>query len=320
MRSVIRLVVVASLCLAGGCAAPPERVAESPRPEAWSLLGRPLHRPEAGAADRERMEAQLREAEARLADEPASEHAAIWVGRRLAYLGRYQEAIAAFSRGLENHPNSARLLRHRGHRYITVRRLDEAAADLERASRLIAGMADEVEPDGAPNRQNLPRSTLHTNVWYHLGLARYLRGEFEAAAAAWGRCLEASKNDDMKVAASNWLYLSLRRAGRGEEARRVLEGVTRQMDVIENGTYHRLLLMHKGEMRPEELIGATGETAVDDSTVGYGVAMWYLLNEPGRAWEILEGVVSGKAWAAFGYIAAEAELARMEAERARGGR
>ena len=47
--------------------------------------------------------------------------ATTWYGRRLAYLGRYEEAIRIFSHGLVHHPTDARLLRHRGHRWITLR-------------------------------------------------------------------------------------------------------------------------------------------------------------------------------------------------------
>ena len=53
-----------------------------------------------------------------------------------------------------------------------------AIADLRRASQLVAGKPDEVEPDGAPNKAGIPRSTLQSNIWYHLGLAQYLRGDF----------------------------------------------------------------------------------------------------------------------------------------------
>jgi hypothetical protein len=52
---------------------------------------------------------------------------------------------------------------------------------------------------------------------------------------------------------------------------------------------------------------------VDLATYGYGVANWHLSNgERGRAREIFEKVVAGPQWNAFGYIAAEGELARLK--------
>ena len=47
------------------------------------------------------------------------------------------------------------------------------------------------------------------------------------------------------------------------------------------------------------------------ATYGYGVGHWYLVNgQRARAREIFERVVSGAQWPAFGFMAAEAELAR----------
>ena len=48
------------------------------------------------------------------------------------------------------------------------------------------------------------------------------------------------------------------------------------------------------------------------ATQGYGVGNWYLYNgDEDRALEIFERIIEGTSWAAFGYIAAEAEVARM---------
>ena len=45
--------------------------------------------------------------------------------------------------------------------------------------------------------------------------------------------------------------------------------------------------------------------------MGYGVADYYLVNgQKDRALELMREVVRGPQWAAFGFAAAEAELAR----------
>jgi tetratricopeptide (TPR) repeat protein len=280
-------------------------------PEATSFLGRPLDRPEIPAEQRARLEEALAKARADFEADPNSPEAAIWLGRRTAYLGRYREAIAIYSRAIDQHPNDARLYRHRGHRYITVRELDRALADFETAVRLTAGQPDEVEPDGLPNPKNIPTSTLQTNIWYHLGLVHYLKGDFEQAWRGFAACHSLATNDDMRVAAANWLYLSLRRSGREAEATALLDTIRSEMDLIENFEYHTLLLLHKGEKSPEELLGAGGE-ALSQATLGYGVGAYYLLNrQPDNAGEVFERVLEGPQWAAFGYLAAEAELARL---------
>jgi tetratricopeptide (TPR) repeat protein len=281
-------------------------------PEAISLSGKPLFAPELTAEQRTRLEANLDKARADLAKSPDSVDAAIWVGRRLAYLGRFREAIEAFSRAIASHPDAARLYRHRGHRYITVRKFDEAIADLTRASRLVRGTPDEIEPDGAPNPAGVPRSTLQSNIWYHLGLAHYLKGDFAAALDAYREGMKVSQvNDDMLVATTDWLYMTLRRLHRDDEARNALEPIREKMDILENSAYHARLLMYKGLKSPESVLNLNTADDVQIATQGYGVGNWYLVNgDRAKAREVFERVVSGRAWPAFGFIAAEADLKR----------
>ena len=104
-----------------------------------------------------------------------SADAAIWLGRRLAYLGRFRDAIDVFTAGIARHPGEPRLYRHRGHRYITIEEVRS------RRRRPDGGLRSWWP--GGPTRSNLtaprivpaiPRSTLQSNIWYHLGLAHYL--------------------------------------------------------------------------------------------------------------------------------------------------
>jgi dipeptidyl aminopeptidase/acylaminoacyl peptidase len=283
-------------------------------PEATSLSGQPLFATPIAAERRKSLEENLAGASAAFVKNPDDADAIIWVARRLGYLGRYREAIAVLTRGLEKHPEDIRLLRHRGHRYISVRELDKAVADLSRAAALITAknIPDQVEPDGVPNPQNVPTSTSHFNVYYHLGLAHYLKGQFEPALAAYRECLKYSTgSDDRLVATSDWLYMTLRRLGRTEEAARVLQPITADLKVIENHSYWHRLLMYKGEKTAEDLLGPRDD-GVELATYGYGVGNWYLYNgQKEKAVEVFRRVVAGPQWAAFGFIAAEADLVRM---------
>ena len=284
--------------------------ASEPRPETTSLLGEPLFATTLDAEVAAERRAQLEDAQARLRAKPTDTDALIWVGRRLAYLGRYRDAIEVYSRGLDQHPDEPRLLRHRGHRFLTLRDLDAAAADFTRAAELIAGQPDEVEPDGQPNARNIPTSTLHFNVYYHGGLAHYLRGDFDEAVRWYRRCMDVSRNPDARCATSHWLYMALRRSGRVGEAARVLEPIRADFDVIENHGYHQLLLMYRGERTPEQVLGGDGD-AIASATVAYGVANGHLYNgDAERARASFAGIVDGPGWPAFGFLAAEADLAR----------
>jgi len=281
------------------------------QPEATSLLGKPLFPPVIPDADRARMESDRSAAFEKAKGEPSAE-AIIWLGRRTAYLGRFREAIQVYSGGLMLYPDDPRFFRHRGHRYISIREFDRAIADLERASRLIAGKPDEVEPDGQPNARNVPTSTLHTNIWYHLALARYLKGDYVRSVEDWKRCRAAGKNADNLVSASHWLYTSLVRAGRQSETGEVLAPISATMDVIENMSYHSLLLLYKGARTEADVLAAAGEGA-SGTAVRYGVSAWQLAS--GRkddAAKLWERILAGADWPSFGHIAAEADMARMK--------
>lgn len=284
--------------------------------EAVSLLGRPLQRAELSPDRRRDFEARLAAAESVLAIRPDQVDSHIWVGRRLAYLGRYRDAIAVYTGAIGRWPDDARLYRHRGHRYITVRDFDAAIADLERAAERIAGTPDAIEPDGLPNPSNIPTSTSHSNIWYHLGLAYYLKGDFDNARRCYVECLRFSANDDMLCATSDWLYMTLRRLGRRAEAARVLDPIHAGMRILENESYHARLLLYRGERTPEQVLDPDGAADIDIATQGYGVGNWHLCNgDTLAARGLFERVVASPAWAAFGFIAAEAELARWDAGR-----
>jgi len=321
MRARSTSVILGAGCLSlllPSCA--PARTQAVPREpvEATSLLGEPLLRPVPAAAAREKMEDQLAEARRAYTRAPDDADSIIWLGRRTAYLGRFNEAIGIYTEGIAKHPADARLYRHRGHRYLSTRRLDQAIADFEKAYALTRGQPDEVEPDGQPNARNIPTSTLQGNIRYHLGLAHYLRGDFERALPLYREDVAASAgNPDMLVATSHWLYMTLRRLGRAEEAAAVLAPISKEMDVIENGAYHRLLLLYRGELAPGDLLGSGAAPAgLDDVTTAYGVGNWHLYNgRQAEAEAIFRRIVAARAqWASFGYLAAEAELWRASGQ------
>ncbi|HEV2764463.1 MAG TPA: tetratricopeptide repeat protein [Pyrinomonadaceae bacterium] len=276
--------------------------------------GRTFQAPPLTAEARRDLEAKLDAARRAYERNPSDADAVIWLGRRTAYLGRFEEAIAVFTEGITKHPEDARLYRHRGHRYLTLRQFDLAVKDLERAAKLIRGRPDETEPDGLPNARNIPTSTLHSNVWYHLGLAHYLRGDFGKALRAYRECLKFSNNPDMLAATAHWLYMTLRRMKRHDEARQILALVRDDADIIENREYQRLLLMYKGTLEPERLLSeaAKQQGSLGFATTAYGVGNWYLYHgDRDRARTVFLRVVAGPQQTSFGYIAAEAELRRM---------
>lgn len=287
-------------------------IAQTAKPEATSLAGAPLFVP-ANIPNKQKLEADLAQAEKALATNPKDAEAIIWVGRRLGYLWRFNDAIAMFTKGIELHPNNPRFYRHRGHRYITIRQFARAQADFEKAAQLIKGQPDEIEPDGAPNPAGKPRSTLQFNIWYHLGLAYYLQGNYEKAYDAYVECMKVSTNDDAVTATSDWMWMTLMRLNRKADAGKVLERITPTMDILENGSYHRRLLMYKGLEKPETLLDTAKADDTTIATQGYGVGnYYYVTGNTAKAREVFQKVTSGGGWNAFGYIAAEVDLRRIK--------
>jgi tetratricopeptide (TPR) repeat protein len=261
-------------------------------PEVISLLGKKLYATPAVGEELLKLRDELREAIKKVEANPEDPENIIMYGRRLAYLWRYHDANDVYSKGIKKFPKYAMLYRHRGHRYISVRQFDRAVADLTRASEL--------------NDHDF-------DIWYHLGLAHYLKGKFQQALNAYRNCMKVAENDDSKIAISNWLYITLRRLGKEDDALRVLDGIREGMEVEENQSYYDLLLFYKGQKTEAEISAITEASDLNMATVGYGVGCWYLYNNQKEdAVVYFKKIVEGKYWPAFGFIAAEAELARMK--------
>ncbi|HEY6842605.1 MAG TPA: tetratricopeptide repeat protein [Thermoanaerobaculia bacterium] len=291
------------MLLCAGCASqstPPAAVPDSeqylpPDVEAMSLLGKPLHPPQLSSDVQKQREDALANAMRELEAERIDPGAAVTVSDRLADLGRYREAIDLLSDWIHAHPNDARLYLARGHRFINVRRFSAAVNDLQSASLL--------------DRHN-------RDILYHLGLAHYLLGEFDQALAAYTQCLRLSTAPDDLVATSNWMYMTLRRLGSQQEADKLLEPISIDLDVKQNVAYHKLLLMYGGEIAPEELARQDVNTT-DGATLLYGVGNWrYVSGRTDSALPMWREILDGNQSFSFGYIAAEAEVARLDKRQA----
>ena len=136
-------------------------------------------------------------AESALAADPRNVDRIIQLGIAQSAIRRYREAIRTFTRGLALAPQNPLLYRWRGHRYISVRELDRAVTDLTRGNAL---------------------DTTNYDIWYHLGVAHYVRGEFPAAVAAFEHAQRLAPNDNEMAGSTDWLWICLSRAGRAADA------------------------------------------------------------------------------------------------------
>jgi tetratricopeptide (TPR) repeat protein len=140
-------------------------------------------------------------AESALAADPRNVERIIQLGLAQSGVRQYREAIQTFTRGLTIAPNDAMLYRWRGHRYLSVREFDRALDDLTRGSRL---------------------DSTNYGIWYHLGIVRYARGDFAAAADAFARAQRRPPDAAELAGATDWLWMALARAGRVAEAQAML--------------------------------------------------------------------------------------------------
>jgi len=274
---------------------------------AVSLFGKDLIAPEPS----EKLKQQYADRRSDYLQDTTNINKLIWYARFEAYLVNYNEAIEILSKGIERFPNDPRLYRHRGHRYISVRNFDAAIDDLEKAAELIEGTENQIEPDGMPNAKNTPVSTLHGNIWYHLGLAYYLKNDMENAFTGFKNCLDSGTNDDNIVSSTHWLYMILRRLDKEEEANRYLEAIKEEMDIIENFAYHDICLFYKSDKTLTDLGVNTSQGSSNDA-IAYAVANWHVYNDDLlTAKPLYDKLLSKPSWNSFGYIAAEADFVRI---------
>jgi Flp pilus assembly protein TadD len=200
-----------------------------------------------------------------------------------------QEAVRTFTRALAIEPDNPILYRWRGHRYLSVRNFDRAMADFTRGY----GMD----------------STVY-GILYHLGVLRFVRGDFNAAADAFRRAQPLAPDAGELAGSTDWRWMSLMRAGRATEAEAML---ARRPDSLPTTVaYARRLKLYRGEIGPEQLLTPSDTGDVELATLAYGLGNWYLVRgDTTRARAAFQRSVASGGWPAFGFIAAEAELKRL---------
>jgi len=217
----------------------------------------------------------------------------IAAGRAYAATLHVREAIACCSEGLILHPDDAFLYRWRGHRHISVREFASGEADLTRASILNDG---------------------DWNIWYHLGLARYLRGNYAGAIEAYRKCAACPEDAIAAPAVIDWMWMSAKRTGDDETAAFALSMADPGLDAGENQYYQNRVLVYLGLKKPEDLyIAPDGKRIGPDDPLGvstqlYGLANWYYVSgETEKAHGVIAEILEFGFWPGFGYIAAEVD-------------
>lgn len=268
--------------------------------EITSLLGRPLYAlPDDGS---------IQSAQQKFAADPKKVELAVALSKAQAGRRQYKEAVAADKAALAFAPDNAELLLELGHRELGLRMFADAQRHLEKATQINPNNLDE---------------------FYHLGLAHYFQRDFPGAASSFQKALDLAQSNDSVIDCSNWLYVSLRRAGQKENAAKVLERITPSVQNKEPHLlfYLKLLHFYQGKATEAEILPhkpaspADVEAELSFDTTTYGVGNWHLYNgDSAAAMPMFRSVVSGDAWNAWGFIGSEVELAQSHRQPDNSGR
>jgi tetratricopeptide (TPR) repeat protein len=228
-------------------------------------------------------------AERALAAEPGSIERIIQLGVAQSGVRQFREAIETFSRGLALAPSDPMLYRWRGHRYLSVREFDRALNDLSKGFGL---------------------DSTNYGILYHLGIVRYARGDFSGAAEAFQRAQPRAPDAGELAGATDWLWMSLSRAGRVADAQAMLN---RRPDSLPTTiAYAQRLRLYRGQIGPGAVLTPSDTSDIAVATLSYGVGNWYLVRgDTIRAREWFERSVRSGGWPAFGFIMSEIELRRL---------
>lgn len=232
-------------------------------------------------------------ATAALAADPKNVQKFIALGIAQSGARQFREAIETFTRGLAIAPNDAMLYRWRGHRYLSVREFEKAGVDLRRGYAL------------DPNNYG---------ILFHSGVLNFLNGDFVGAATMFAAAQPLAPDGGELSGSTDWLWMSLMRAGRPAEAKAMLARKPDGIAAAPPGyAYATRLKLYRGELTPITMFTAADTADIQKATLNFGLGNWYLVKgDTAKAREAFTRVIASGGWPGFGFMAAEADLRRLK--------
>jgi len=255
----------------------------------------------------------------------------LMLARRMAEVGQVREAVDLLSQTAWMHYLSPKVYRTRGELLLWLRELGPALHDLEIADFLSTrggGLLRDgrtrngsksnfwamlAEPAAGPDSAAV--TSVQYQIAFHMGLIRYLQGNARDARVLLTEAVQRSSNDNDLAQAALWLFFTLRRAGDLAAATEILTAVDTAWAVTDHKPEHQLLLGFKG-LVPTDTIQARAldrSGGPERSLYAYGIGFMLLVTDrrdEATLW--LDQARSIPQWTELGYLAAEADLARLK--------
>ncbi len=275
-------------------------------PQAQSLAGKELYSPPVDVKVVQKCDSIIH----RIHSKPVlSEDDYIEIGKQLVTKAKYEETVGNFSEGLVRFPNSFKLLRYRGHRYLTLRKLDLVVKDLLKARELIKSQPDVWEVDA----KGKPTDTYQHQIEYHLGVYYFVKKDYKNAVNAFEQSLKQAHEANEIVGTTDWLYNAYMRNGQKAEAEKLLSSFTPDAKADKEQAYFRRILLYKGVAKPSEILDESkspDQWNIQETTRAYGLANWYgWQGDTKKAQELYSKILNAtNSWPAFAYLASEVEV------------
>ncbi|MEO8624593.1 MAG: hypothetical protein ABI625_26160, partial [bacterium] len=166
-------------------------------------------------------------AEQALAADPRNVQRFIALGVAQSGARQMQEAVQTFTRALAIAPGDAMLYRWRGHRHLSVREFDKAGVDLRRGYNI--------------DRKNY-------GILFHSGVLSFIGGDFNTAVRMFIEAQPLAPDGGELTGSTDWLWMSLARAGRLAEANAMLARRPDTLAAPPGYAYASRLKLYRGEL------------------------------------------------------------------------
>lgn len=278
------------------------------QPQTTSLLGKPLYASVARTdQDEAALEKKVADAKAAWEADPEDVQKYMLYALAIDATHEYRQGIELYEQGIERWPEEPMLYCHLGHRLLNMREFDRGLEYLNKADGML--------PDS-------------TDVLYHKGLAYYMKGEFEQALAAFEHCNRVTSDEGnvqptssvklvaraeiIRMGNADWIYTTLSRLGRFDEAAAILDTVNPDLETSGNMIFYMTrVLFYQGVLSEEEVLARFAKLGRGAHSMGYGLGAHFLARgDKEKAKAYFEDVITGTMWPAWAFIASEVELAR----------